>query len=379
MDCSGRATCFDVDVGYRFRQFEIYPALGFFRANWGLRFLGPDFVVTDGISNSSTMQTLTSNPTLREFIPICALTLACSEGLNVDVFLKVDAHSKPKLFCSRNFNVEPGQLQELHDAGVTKLYIESDSYQSYQSYLRSNWKSLLNGERASESNRIAVMTEVVRAVLSEQFSSTDTALIVDTCNELGSSIVSILQQLPMLVSGLYDVMYHDYATFTHSSNVASYIAILARELGFAGDDLQQIVVGALVHDMGKLEIPDRILAKPGRLDEFEFRQVQLHPGLGLRRLVNEQTQLTYGQLMIVYQHHEKLNGSGYPVGLPSEEIHPWAKICAVVDIFEALTSQRPYRKPMSHATALAMLDNMARTELDEEIVKCWQMLVLAKK
>ena len=154
---------------------------------------------------------------------------------------------------------------------------------------------------------------------------------------------------------------------------------MARELGFAGDELQQIVVGALLHDMGKLEIPDNILAKPGRLDEFEFRQVQLHPGLGLRRLVNEQTQLTYGQLMIVYQHHEKLNGSGYPVGLPSEEIHPWAKICAVVDIFEALTSQRPYRKPMSHATALAMLDKMARTELDEEIVRCWQMLVLAKK
>ena len=159
------------------------------------------------------MQTLTSNPTLREFIPICALTLGCSEGLNVDVFLKVDAHSKPKLFCSRNLNVEPGQLQELLEAGITKLYIESDSYQSYQSYLRSNWQSLLNAERATDSNRIAVMTEVVRAVLSEQFGSTDTALIVDTCNELGGSIISILQQLPMLVTGLYDVMYHDYAPF----------------------------------------------------------------------------------------------------------------------------------------------------------------------
>ena len=325
------------------------------------------------------MHTLAPDFAFREFIPICALTLGSSEGLDVDVYLKVDAHSKPKLFCSRNLIVEPGQLQELVEAGVTKLYIESDSYQTYQSYLRSNWKSLLNAERATESNRIAVMTEVVRAVLSEQFGSQDTSLIVDTCCELGSSIVNILQQLPMLVTGLYDVMYHDYATFTHSSNVASYIAILARELGFSGDELQQIVVGALLHDMGKLEIPDRILAKPGRLDEFEFRQVQLHPGLGLRRLVNEQSRLTYGQLMIVYQHHEKLNGSGYPVGLPSEEIHPWAKICAVVDIFEALTSQRPYRKPMTHATALAMLEKMARTELDEEIVKCWHTLVLAKK
>jgi HD-GYP domain-containing protein (c-di-GMP phosphodiesterase class II) len=135
------------------------------------------------------------------------------------------------------------------------------------------------------------------------------------------------------------------------------------------------VVGALLHDLGKLEISDRILAKPGRLDEFEFRQVKQHPGLGLRRLLNEQRRLSHGQLMIVYQHHEKLNGMGYPVGLPSEEIHPWAKICSVVDIFEALTSQRPYRKPMTHATALAMLDNLAGTELDEEIVKCWKTLI----
>jgi HD-GYP domain-containing protein (c-di-GMP phosphodiesterase class II) len=321
------------------------------------------------------MQTFSSVP--QEYIPISPQTLGCCNGLSVNIYLKVDAVAKPTLFCSRDLPVEPEQLRQLIDAGVSKLYIESNSYTDYQSHLRSNWKSLLNEDRFNESNRTAVMSEVVRAVLSEQFASRDTSTVVETCNELGSSIVSVLAERPVLVSELYDVMYHDYATFTHSSNVASYISVLARALGYSGDELQQIVVGALVHDMGKLEIPDHILAKPGRLDEFEFRQVQLHPSLGLRRLLNEQRQLTYGQLMIVYQHHEKLNGKGYPVGLPSEEIHPWAKICSVVDIFEALTSQRPYRKPMTHATALAMLENLAGTELEEEFVKCWKTLVLA--
>jgi HD-GYP domain-containing protein (c-di-GMP phosphodiesterase class II) len=287
----------------------------------------------------------------------------------------VGADATPTLFCSQNLKVEPQKLQQVLDTGVTKLYIECNSYTAYQSHLRGNWKSLLTEDGFNKSNRAAVMSEVVRAVLSEQFASKDTEAVVETCNDLGSSIVSVLAERPVLVSELYDVMYHDYATFTHSSNVASYISLLARALGYSGDELLQIVVGALVHDMGKLEIPDSILAKPGRLDEFEFRQVQLHPGLGLRRLLNEQRQLTYGQLMIVYQHHEKLNGTGYPVGLPSEEIHPWAKICSVVDIFEALTSQRPYRKPMTHATALAMLDKLAGTELDEEIVKCWKTLI----
>ena len=311
----------------------------------------------------------------QEFIPISARTLGCCDGLCVDIYLKVCGVAKPTHFCSRNLPVDPEQLQQLLDAGVTKLYIESNSYTDYQSHLRGNWKSLLDKDRFNESNRTAVMSEVVRAVLSEQFASKDTDAVVKTCNELGSSIVSVFSERPVLVSELYDVMYHDYATFTHSSNVASYISVLARALGYSGDELQQIVVGALLHDLGKLEIPARILAKPGRLDEFEFRQVQLHPSLGLRRLLNEQRQLTSDQLMIVYQHHEKLNGKGYPVGLPSDEIHPWAKICSVVDIFEALTSQRPYRKPMTHATALAMLDNLAGTELDEEIIKCWKTLI----
>lgn len=311
----------------------------------------------------------------QEFIPISPRTLGCCDGLSVDIYVKANADSTPTLFCSRSLAVESEQLRQIIDAGVSKLYIESASYTDYQAHLRSNWKSILDQDRFNESNRTAVMSEVVRAVLSEQFTSQDTEAVVETCNELGSSIVNVLADRPVLVSELSDVMYHDYATFTHSSNVASYISILAKAIGYSGDELQQIVVGALLHDMGKLEIPDSILAKPGRLDEFEFRQVQLHPTLGFRRLVNEQRRLTYDQLMIVYQHHEKLNGKGYPVGLPSEEIHPWAKMCSVVDIFEALTSQRPYRKPMTHATALSMLDSLAGTELDAEIVKCWKTLV----
>ncbi|MDX1927920.1 MAG: HD domain-containing protein [Pirellulaceae bacterium] len=311
----------------------------------------------------------------QQFIPISAKTLGCCDGLNVDVYLIASADSTPTLFCSREVAVESEQLRQIIKAGVSKLYIDSTSYTDYQTHLRNNWKSILDQDRFNESNRTAVMSEVVRAVLSEQFASTDTQTVVETCSELGGSIVNVIAERPVLVSELSDVMYHDYATFTHSSNVASYMAVIAKALGYSGNELQQIVVAALLHDIGKLEIPDSILAKPGRLDEFEFRHVQLHPGLGFRRLINEQRQLTYDQLMLVYQHHEKLNGKGYPVGLPAEEIHPWAKMCSVVDIFEALTSQRPYRKPMTHATALAMLDSLAGTELDAEMVKCWKMLM----
>ncbi len=214
------------------------------------------------------------------------------------------------------------------------------------------------------------MSDVVRAVLHEQFTSQDTPQLVSTCTDLGTAIVDVLNERPLLVSELHDVMCHDYATFTHSTNVACFATILAKALGYSGVELQLIATGALVHDLGKLKISDRILSKPGKLDDFEFREIQKHPTLGMHRLMKEQRSLTHEQLMMVYQHHEKLDGSGYPVGIYGDEIHPWAKICSVVDIFEALTAHRPYRKPMSHSTAVAILQKAAGTELDEEIVRC---------
>ena len=75
--------------------------------------------------------------------------------------------------------------------------------------------------------------------------------------------------------------------------------------------------------------------------------------------------------MIVYQHHERIDGKGYPVGLSGEEIHPWAKLCAVVDVFDALTGKRPYRRSISLAQALQYLEQMSCTQFDQEIVQCW--------
>lgn len=311
----------------------------------------------------------------RQLIPISALTLNSSTGLAIDVFLKVDAEAPPQLFCSHRLQVKPQQLQHLLSEGVTKLYIDRESYNAYQSYLQSNWKSLLEGDCFDEANRAELMCGVVREVLSEQFRLGDTSSIVKACGELSKSIIDTLHAHPVFVARLYDGLSHDCSMGTHSSNVAILIALLAARLGLSGNELQQIVAGALLHDIGNLEISDQILDKPNQLDEFEYREVQKHPCRGLRRLTDEHQELTYGQLMMVYQHHEKLNGTGYPVGLLGDEIHPWAKICAVVDIFVALTSHRPFRKPRSQATALAMLKKLSPAGLDEEMVRCWQSLV----
>ena len=105
----------------------------------------------------------------------------------------------------------------------------------------------------------------------------------------------------------------DYHTFTHSANVSYYCVMLAKELGITSEnELNQIAMGALLHDLGKLEIPASILTKPGKLTDWEFDVIKTHPTVGFRQLCQRQD-LNHAQLMMVYQHHERLDGTGYPV------------------------------------------------------------------
>jgi HD-GYP domain-containing protein (c-di-GMP phosphodiesterase class II) len=171
------------------------------------------------------------------------------------------------------------------------------------------------------------------------------------------------------------VLYHDYHTFTHSANVAMYCAMLARALGISDrDELNAIAVGALLHDAGKLQIPASILTKPAELTEAEVAIVREHPRLGFRMLC-QRPDLSFGQLMMIYQHHEKIDGSGYPVHAVGSELHDWGKMCAVTDVFEALTSNRPYRLGLSFAKAAEIMQHHPGTAFDGEMLSCWIGLI----
>jgi len=153
------------------------------------------------------------------------------------------------------------------------------------------------------------------------------------------------------------------------------VTMLARKFASAFGMEQQAEVAGLLHDLGKLEISEQILCTPGKLDEAGFREIKKHPLTGFRMLANR-PELSFGQLMIVYQHHERLDGKGYPVGCVSDEIHPWAKLCTVVDVYEALTSQRPYREPMTKQKALDLQNRDRGTAFDPEMLACWNSIIL---
>jgi len=146
----------------------------------------------------------------------------------------------------------------------------------------------------------------------------------------------------------------DAETAAHARRVQEYATVLAREVCGQDDRLIEAVnTAALLHDIGKLAIPDRLLAKPGPLTREEYQLVKQHAVIGAEML--EGLMFNGPLSLIVRHHHENWDGSGYPDGLPGEEIPLGARVLAITDCYDALTSDRPYRRRLTHAAALAMI------------------------
>jgi putative nucleotidyltransferase with HDIG domain len=159
----------------------------------------------------------------------------------------------------------------------------------------------------------------------------------------------------------------DPYTAGHQKRVADLAAAIARKMGHEESFVTGVEKAALVHDLGKIEVPAELLSRPGRLSPFEFRLVQMHAEAGFRIL--SKIHLPWPLAEIVYQHHERLDGSGYPRGLKGEEILPEARILAVADIVEAISSHRPYRPARSVEEALETIRGECGKTLDPEAVK----------
>ena len=157
----------------------------------------------------------------------------------------------------------------------------------------------------------------------------------------------------------------DPYTHGHSRRVARHSERIARQLGLPPERVATIRAAALVHDIGKINVPRSLLTKPDRLTEQEFRLVRRHPGDGAAMVaVLGDSELT----STVRSHHERIDGTGYPDGLAGADIPLGARIIAVADTFDAITSTRPYRRPRTHRQALEVLRREAGTQLDADAV-----------
>jgi len=178
---------------------------------------------------------------------------------------------------------------------------------------------------------------------------------------------SILSNSEMLTV-LTDSFLYDEYLYQHSFQVALYSIAIAKELNYSRSELKTIGIGALLHDVGKLQIPTSILLEPGRLTDEEYETMKQHTTYGFDILRNLHT-VSLLVAHCAFQHHERLDGSGYPRGLVERDIHPYAKIIAVADVFDAVTSDRVYRNKMLPSQGIELIQSGSGITFDIEVVE----------
>src|SRR5687768_14004907 len=160
----------------------------------------------------------------------------------------------------------------------------------------------------------------------------------------------------------------DFRIRPHSERVARYAVEIARKLGVDELALHNLRLGALLHDIGNIGIPDSILLKPSGLADWEFAEMKMHPLIGLQ--ICKPLPSLAGALPLIRSHHEKLNGSGYPDGLKGDEISLSSRILAVIDVYDTLRSDRAYRSAFAHDDAMEILrKEIAKGWWQEDIVE----------
>jgi len=159
----------------------------------------------------------------------------------------------------------------------------------------------------------------------------------------------------------------DTETQGHSMRVSEYTTVIARRMGVKDPELTEIRRGALLHDVGKIGIPDAVLRKPGKLTSEEWEEMRRHPEIGYRILSG--IKFLEPSLPIVIAHQERFDGSGYPRGLKREEIPLGARIFAVVDTLDAMTSDRPYRKALRYEDAREEIIRNSGLQFDPRVVE----------
>jgi len=219
--------------------------------------------------------------------------------------------------------------------------------------------------------RIAEFIARLKRVLSERVSKTDRLkALADLKLNLGKlqrAMEGIVQAISVAVE------MRDPYTAGHQQRVADLAAVVAMEMGLSADDIYGLRMASVIHDLGKITVPAGILAKPGRLSELEYELIKNHVRAGYDIL--KQIEFPWPLANIILQHHERMDGSGYPQGLKNGEIMMQARILAVADVFETIASHRPYRPSLGLQRAVDELVNNKGIQFDDQVVEVFLKLV----
>lgn len=278
----------------------------------------------------------------------------------------------PKLLCKRGYQLSDAHLQELSSRGLDALYVANSELADVSAALSDSLDAITASDKVAPHERVAILQVAVAPELDAALHMINCRRAVAGAQRVGVRLAGLMVGAGVDATALFAALQHDDRASVRATNGAAYALVLAERSGLVDvDNAAEFAVGALLRDVGERLIPPHILAKPSRLSQEDRQLLESHTIRGYVEL-RQNADLSRAQLMMAYQHHEHVDGSGRPVGITQDEIHPWAQALAVADAFEGLTGRRPWREAFSVPEALKQLETDAGSQFNPEMVECWR-------
>jgi len=269
------------------------------------------------------------------------------------------------LFLQSDTVIDEDKKRSLNE--IEKLYIEKSEKDEYDSFMEKKLQFTVEDNSLSLEEKVDIIYSSTSELTNSLYQNPNALENVQRSKNIVEPILQSIIYDENAIKSFIKIIEYDYYTHTHSLNVSIYSLCLGSELGLEKAKLNALGRAALLHDLGKSNIDLNILNKMGRLSQFEFDEMKKHPSLGYEIALN--LGITDKNILDgIRHHHEKLDGMGYPDGLIGDEITIFPRIIGICDIFDALTTQRSYKKALRSYDAIFLMKTHMHTHLDMILV-----------
>ncbi|MGN6368541.1 MAG: HD domain-containing phosphohydrolase [Phycisphaerae bacterium] len=296
----------------------------------------------------------------------------------IPVYLHTGAGSAAKtaerftLYSSEMARFTEAHRGRLQNVGVKFIYIPMSCQGKFQNQVEENLAKVAADPSVALSAKSALVYETSLELIDEVLTEQGVAKNLPRLEKVARSISTLVMQNGQAFSHLFATAQHDFYTATHMVNVGTWMTSLACAMGIEDEKLLNAACTAgMVHDVGKMYVPEDVLNKAGALSDEEWGYLRGHPQRGYEHL-KSQGVTDEIVLRVCLEHHERMDGTGYPRRIAGRDMHIMSKICAVVDSFDAMTAMRPFKnKVKTIAEAVQILQSETPNKYDDEIVKTW--------
>lgn len=260
--------------------------------------------------------------------------------------------------------IEAAKIEDFEKKAPESFFILATERINYQKFIR----DYLNSTGADNKQKALVLRESTMVLIEEMFERPDIEHVLSDARQVVDDFIQFMDSDASALADLIGLSSHDFYTYNHSLDVGIYSLGIGQAVGFSGKELKELGLGGLFHDIGKRFISLDIICKTGALTEDEWALMQKHPQFGLSILTKHNAAATVKAC--AFEHHESFGlGNGYPQKISGEMIHPMARVVAVADTYDALTTKRSYHDPMRPSEAIALMNSKLSSRFDPVVMK----------